>query len=60
MFRFFADNRIDFRNLAKKLATKYKTRIELRQIGIRDKAREIGGAIIDIISTGVPSSVLDY
>ena len=40
---FLADTRIDFRELAKKLATKYKTRIELRQIGVRDKAKKIGG-----------------
>lgn len=43
IFRFVADNRIDFRELAKELAAIYKTRIELRQIGIRDKAKEIGG-----------------
>ncbi len=43
LFNFTADERIDFRELAKKLAAIYKTRIELRQIGIRDKAREIGG-----------------
>ena len=43
LFRFLADTRIDFRDLAKKLASIYKTRIELRQIGVRDKAREIGG-----------------
>jgi len=40
---FLADERIDFRELAKKLANVYKTRIELRQIGVRDKAKEIGG-----------------
>lgn len=43
VFRFLADNRIDFRELAKQLASIYKTRIELRQVGVRDKAREIGG-----------------
>lgn len=43
IFNFFADERIDFRELAKKLAQIYHTRIELRQIGIRDKAKEIGG-----------------
>ncbi len=43
LFNFTAEDRIDFRELAKKLAGIYKTRIELRQIGIRDKAREIGG-----------------
>ena len=42
-FKFLADNRVDFRELAKSLAPKYKTRIELRQIGARDKAREVGG-----------------
>ena len=43
VFKFIADERVDFRELAKKLASKYKTRIELRQIGVRDKAKEIGG-----------------
>lgn len=43
IFRFLADNRVDFRDLAKQLASIYKTRIELRQVGVRDKAREIGG-----------------
>ena len=43
IFDFVAENRIDFRTLAKKLAAKYKTRIELRQIGVRDKARKVGG-----------------
>lgn len=43
LFNFLADDRVDFRVLAKKLAAVYKTRIELRQIGVRDKAREVGG-----------------
>ena len=43
LFRFVADERVDFRQLAKDLGTMFKTRIELRQIGIRDKAKEIGG-----------------
>lgn len=43
LIRFTADNRVDFRALAKELASIYKTRIELRQMGIRDKAREVGG-----------------
>ncbi len=43
LFNFTADDRIDFRELAKRLAAIYKTRIELRQIGIRDKARSVGG-----------------
>ena len=43
LFNFTADDRVDFRELAKRLAGIYKTRIELRQIGVRDKAREVGG-----------------
>ncbi len=43
LFNFLADERVDFRELAKRLAQIYKTRIELRQIGIRDKAKEVGG-----------------
>ena len=40
---YVADSRVDFRELAKTLAQKYKTRIELRQIGVRDRAKKIGG-----------------
>ena len=43
LFNFYADDRIDFRELAKKLASIYRTRIELRQVGARDKAKQIGG-----------------
>ena len=43
LFTFIADERVDFRELAKKLAGLYKTRIELRQIGARDKARNVCG-----------------
>lgn len=43
IFRFIADERIDFRQLAKELGATFKTRIELRQVGIRDKAKEVGG-----------------
>jgi len=43
VFKFLADSRIDFRELARELASLYHTRIELRQIGVRDKAKEIGG-----------------
>lgn len=43
LFNFYADQRVDFRELAKILAAKYKTRIELRQIGARDKASEVSG-----------------
>jgi len=40
---FTADHRVDFRDLVKELAACYRTRIELRQIGVRDEARRIGG-----------------
>lgn len=43
LFTFLADSRVDFRELVKKLAAVYKTRIELRQIGVRDKAKAVGG-----------------
>lgn len=43
LFYFTADGRIDFRELVKDLAAIYKTRIELRQIGVRDEAKTIGG-----------------
>jgi cell fate regulator YaaT (PSP1 superfamily) len=42
-FFFTADKRIDFRELVKDLAGEYRTRIELRQIGVRDEAKRIGG-----------------
>lgn len=41
IFYFIADGRIDFRNLVKDLAQIFKTRIELRQVGVRDKAKLI-------------------
>lgn len=43
LFNFMASERVDFRELARKLAGVYKTRIELRQIGVRDKAKVVGG-----------------
>ena len=43
IFYFTADGRVDFRDLVKDLATIFKTRIELRQIGVRDEAKMIGG-----------------
>lgn len=43
LFYFTADGRIDFRDLVKDLAAIYKTRIELRQIGVRDEVKKIGG-----------------
>jgi len=43
IFFFTADERVDFRELVKILASTFHTRIELRQIGVRDKARMVGG-----------------
>ena len=43
VFYFSADGRVDFRNLAKDLAFYFKIRIELRQIGVRDEAKMLGG-----------------
>jgi cell fate regulator YaaT (PSP1 superfamily) len=43
LFYFTADGRIDFRDLVKDLAAIYKTRIELRQIGVRDEVKMLGG-----------------
>lgn len=43
IFYFIADGRIDFRELVKDLASIFRTRIELRQIGVRDEAKMIGG-----------------
>jgi cell fate regulator YaaT (PSP1 superfamily) len=42
-FYFTADNRVDFRQLVRDLASIFRTRIELRQIGVRDKAKIVGG-----------------
>ncbi|MBD3223646.1 MAG: hypothetical protein GF313_02885 [Caldithrix sp.] len=42
-FYFTSDKRVDFRQLVRDLASKYRTRIELRQIGVRDEARRLGG-----------------
>lgn len=43
IFYFTADGRIDFRELVKDLAAKFKTRIEMRQIGVRDETKLLGG-----------------
>ena len=43
VFYFTADGRVDFRELVKDLASVFKTRIELRQIGVRDEAKMLGG-----------------
>ncbi len=64
-FYYIADGRVDFRELLKKLASKFKTRIELRQIGIRDKAKIVKGigkcgqklCCSNFISTFVPVTI---
>lgn len=43
LFYFTAENRVDFRELVRDLAATFKTRIELRQIGVRDEAKMLGG-----------------
>lgn len=43
LFYFTADDRVDFRELVKLLASQYRTRIEMRQIGVRDVSKMIGG-----------------
>ncbi|MDI6871705.1 MAG: stage 0 sporulation family protein, partial [Bacillota bacterium] len=43
IFYFTAENRVDFRELVKDLASTFRTRIELRQIGVRDEAKLLGG-----------------
>lgn len=43
IFYFTSDQRVDFRQLVRDLASKYHTRIELRQIGVRDEAKRLGG-----------------
>ncbi len=43
VFYFTADGRVDFRELVRELAVEFKTRIEMRQIGVRDAAKMIGG-----------------
>jgi cell fate regulator YaaT (PSP1 superfamily) len=43
IFYFTADGRVDFRELVRELAAEFRTRIELRQIGVRDEAKMLGG-----------------
>ena len=43
LYNFISDERVDFRELVKELASRYHTRIELHQVGVRDKAKYIGG-----------------
>ncbi|RMF46221.1 MAG: hypothetical protein D6751_05650, partial [Deltaproteobacteria bacterium] len=46
IFYFTADGRVDFRELVKDLAHHFHTRIEMRQIGVRDEAKLVGGLVI--------------
>lgn len=46
LFFFTADSRVDFRELVKDLVSVFKTRIELRQIGVRDESRVVGGLAV--------------
>jgi cell fate regulator YaaT (PSP1 superfamily) len=43
LFYFTAESRVDFRELVRELATEFRTRIEMRQIGVRDEAKILGG-----------------
>jgi len=43
LFYFISENRVDFRELVKELAKEFKVRVELRQVGVRDEAKIIGG-----------------
>ncbi|MEO0248809.1 MAG: regulatory iron-sulfur-containing complex subunit RicT [candidate division WOR-3 bacterium] len=43
LFYFFSENRVDFRELVKELAKEFRVRIEMRQVGVRDEAKIIGG-----------------
>ncbi len=43
LFYFLSENRVDFRELVKDLASEFRTRIELRQVGVRDEAKMLGG-----------------
>lgn len=55
-FYFTADNRVDFRELVKDLAGIFKTRIDLRQIGVRDEAKNAEASV----HAGVPSAAAHF
>ena len=64
LFFFTSDGRVDFRGLVKSLAAVFHTRIELRQIGIRDEAKMLGGLghlrpalLLQLLPAGVPAGV---
>lgn len=56
LFYFTSDGRVDFRELVKDLASVYRTRIELRQIGVRDEAKMLGGLGIADGRSAAPAS----
>ena len=43
IFYFSAEERVDFRELVRDLASRFKARIDMRQVGVRDEARMVGG-----------------
>ena len=53
LFYFTAELRVDFRELVKDLASIFRTRIELRQIGVRDEAEMLGGMVFVVVSFAV-------
>ena len=55
LFYFTAESRVDFRELVKDLAAVFRTRIELRQIGVRDQAKILGGILLQELLTGFPA-----
>ena len=55
LFYFTADGRIDFRELVKDLAAVFRTRIELRQIGVRDETKIMGGYVNCAVTHSFPS-----
>ena len=55
VFYFTADNRVDFRELVKDLASQFHTRIELRQIGVRDESKMLGGLGLQPFSEKFPA-----
>ena len=57
LFYFTADGRVDFRELVKDLASVFKTRIELRQIGVRDESKMIGGLRAAVLLFLLPGRV---
>ena len=63
LFYFTAEGRVDFRELVRLLAAEFRTRIEMRQTGVRDEARMIGGyglrptALLHLVAADIRSGV---